>query len=51
MNRDGCSAQKVGNSTIDRGERRNGGAVRVERSPLNVATDWGGEVVNTYQGK
>lgn len=37
--REGCSAQYVENSTIDWGERRKGGAVRDERSPLNVAID------------
>ena len=35
--RDGCSAQYVLNSTIDWGDRRKGGAVSDERSPLNVA--------------
>ena len=37
--REGCSAQYVENSIIDWGDRRNGGAVRVERSPLKVAID------------
>jgi hypothetical protein len=37
--RDGYSAQYVEYSIIDWGERRKGGAVREERSPLKVAID------------
>ena len=37
MKREGVSAQYAENSMMDWGERRNGGAVREARSPLNVA--------------